>query len=372
MNENNQVKAFSAFFSAWLIAAVILIPQAHAACTWYDSQMNPYPSQAELCSAKSGVYGAATPYGEGCCQYNNSGVCNVSGLSHTCTPNNCVKGEQQSSGFYDMGTNPAASPQRVGCDGGCTTTFDGTFPAYRSLVGGVYHYFGQGTWTKDGTECNEGPSSPPSTPNTPPDQCSPTQYQGQVNGVTVCIDPSNHQPSNPNTAPPPPSSPDKSNTTTTNPDGSQTTTTITNNNDGTTTTTITNVSPDGKTTTSSSNTTKKDGSPIDPIKQGDFCKANPDNPLCVKQADECKNYPDRVGCSKFGDAGSVTVGSTTIPVSTDYTPVGGAGVCPADVTVRGITFSYQPICNFASAVRPLVIGFAWLSFAFIVAGVVRK
>lgn len=90
------------------------------------------------------------------------------------------------------------------------------------------------------------------------------------------------------------------------------------------------------------------------------------------QPDPCKSHPDRVGCVVLGTAPAPELLQTlTVPVAPDYSPVGGAGSCPASVTVSGITWSYQPFCDFASAIRPLIIGFAWLSFAFIVAGTVR-
>lgn len=88
----------------------------------------------------------------------------------------------------------------------------------------------------------------------------------------------------------------------------------------------------------------------------------------------CDQNPNTIGCSQYGDAGAAeTIPTTTLPATVTVTPVGGSGVCPADVvTTRfGITWSYQPICDFASAVRPFVLGFAWLSFAFVVAGAVR-
>lgn len=90
------------------------------------------------------------------------------------------------------------------------------------------------------------------------------------------------------------------------------------------------------------------------------------------QPDACEKHPESVGCSSYGTADPMQPLSTlTVPLNPDYSPVGGAGSCPAPITVKGITWSYQPICDFATAIRPLIIGFAWLSFAFIVAGTVR-
>lgn len=102
---------------------------------------------------------------------------------------------------------------------------------------------------------------------------------------------------------------------------------------------------------------------------------NPDPTDTPEQPpDPCDEHPERAGCVDLGTPEPTEPLETLeIPVSPNVTPVGGAGSCPADVTTSafGITFSYQPFCDFATAIRPLIIGFAWLSFAFIVAGTVR-
>lgn len=87
---------------------------------------------------------------------------------------------------------------------------------------------------------------------------------------------------------------------------------------------------------------------------------------------DCDKYPTNIGCSKYGDIPAAeTLPTLTVPVSPSVTPVGTAGMCPSSVVVGPVTWSYQPFCDFASAIRPLIIGFAWLSFAFIVVGAVR-
>lgn len=89
---------------------------------------------------------------------------------------------------------------------------------------------------------------------------------------------------------------------------------------------------------------------------------------------ECQQHPNTIGCAEFGAIpGPESLTTLQVPVSPTIIPVGGAGSCPADITtsIYGLTWSYQPICDFASAIRPLIIGFAWLAFAYIVAGTVR-
>lgn len=88
----------------------------------------------------------------------------------------------------------------------------------------------------------------------------------------------------------------------------------------------------------------------------------------------CEENPNSIGCAQFGDIPAPDALPTAeIPASTSVVPIGGPGVCPASITTSkfGLTWSYQPICDFASAVRPFVLGFAWLGFAYIVAGTVR-
>lgn len=92
------------------------------------------------------------------------------------------------------------------------------------------------------------------------------------------------------------------------------------------------------------------------------------------QQTDCDKYPNIIGCSQYGQTPAAEpLNTLEVPVSPTVTPVGGAGSCPADITtsIYGLTWSYQPICDFASAIRPLIIGFAWLAFAYIVAGTVR-
>ncbi|MNY71337.1 Neisseria meningitidis TspB protein [compost metagenome] len=62
------------------------------------------------------------------------------------------------------------------------------------------------------------------------------------------------------------------------------------------------------------------------------------------------------------------------------TPDGGWGAssasCPADKTASlsfgPIAFSYEPLCLFASGIRPMVIALAWFSAALTFFGFARK
>lgn len=99
-----------------------------------------------------------------------------------------------------------------------------------------------------------------------------------------------------------------------------------------------------------------------PEKQDDFCKQNPDSLACME-----KGEPDEL------DLETRSNGSMVSPVS-----VGGAGHCMADKTLamatmgRSITFTYKPICDLASMVRPLILALAWLLAGWIMVGAVKE
>lgn len=61
-----------------------------------------------------------------------------------------------------------------------------------------------------------------------------------------------------------------------------------------------------------------------------------------------------------------------VPGLFSYTPFGGAGSCPADVTENtkfgNVTMSYAPVCRVAEGVKPFVILLAIISAFFIVSG----
>jgi hypothetical protein len=99
-----------------------------------------------------------------------------------------------------------------------------------------------------------------------------------------------------------------------------------------------------------------------------------DTPEPAPDPDICQKNPDSLMCAALGTPPAAeTVPTTSLPVDATVTPIGGAGTCPASVSLpHGITWSYQPICDFASAIRPFIIGFAWLSFSYIVVGAIKQ
>lgn len=145
--------------------------------------------------------------------------------------------------------------------------------------------------------------------------------------------------------------------------------------DGSTVQPMAKVSPNGDSVTIDTYDqplTDSTGAPVPP----DTVPVDTVEPLPPAQTD-CDKYPNSIGCSEYGVPSTPDVIPTNqIAVSTGFTPVGGAGSCPADVQLsfmgQIIPWSYSPICDFATMIRPLIIGFAWLSFGFTVISGFRK
>lgn len=196
----------------------------------------------------------------------------------------CAQGSNYSSGYYSIGSSPTGIPQTVGCDGNCGTVFVGSSPESRRLVNGVYQYFAKGAYERDGTTCETG--SAPVSPAVasaltvePTPTCGADQTLLTVSGASVCVTTSTGLPVNPNAA----------STATEN----STVSTVTNQDGSTTTTTTRTVNaPGGGGQINEVTTVNKDAAgvitggsitstaPADPLK--DFCKDNPQAPLCSK------------------------------------------------------------------------------------------
>jgi hypothetical protein len=91
---------------------------------------------------------------------------------------------------------------------------------------------------------------------------------------------------------------------------------------------------------------------------------------------DCDKYPDAVGCLKVGVV-PLPDPIPTVTAQANLSPVSlGAGSCPAPKTIvlhfQTLSMSYQPYCDFASMLKPLVVAFAWLSAGFLVLGSVRE
>jgi hypothetical protein len=80
----------------------------------------------------------------------------------------------------------------------------------------------------------------------------------------------------------------------------------------------------------------------------------------------------------FGDISPEVVGSKTVNVgitkAADFGPVTGTCPAPKTVVIMGVTLTMPMtlLCDFAAAINPLLIGFAWLSASLTFFGFARK
>lgn len=144
--------------------------------------------------------------------------------------------------------------------------------------------------------------------------------------------------------------------------------------DGSTSQPMASVSPNGDSITVDTfdqPLTDSAGNPVPNPQPQDTAEPAPE------QKTDCDKYPTSVGCTDLGTPASPEpVPTTELPVNATVTPIGGSGACPSPASLsflgQPLTWSYQPICDFAGMIRPLVIGFAWLTFGLIVVGAIRK
>lgn len=111
---------------------------------------------------------------------------------------------------------------------------------------------------------------------------------------------------------------------------------------------------------------------------GDFCQKNPTHATCKgdKDTDECIDHPERASCSELRDAppedglGGQTLGVSSISV----VGVSGSGGCPSGGSMpKGLgNYDFSPMCDFASAMQPIVLAFAFLSAGLIVIGAFKE
>ena len=101
----------------------------------------------------------------------------------------------------------------------------------------------------------------------------------------------------------------------------------------------------------------------------------------TEETDLCKLHPDILACVKVAKPGELE--PTPVPndlKNLQITPDQGwgpsAGTCPAPKTaqVMGVALEmpFTMLCDFASAIKPLFIAFAWLSAALTFFGLGRK
>lgn len=86
----------------------------------------------------------------------------------------------------------------------------------------------------------------------------------------------------------------------------------------------------------------------------------------------CDQYPDILACQKVDAAPTPDALDTkdkAISITPDAGWGGGAGSCPAGRALsHGAVYSFQPVCDFATGVRPVLIAVAWLAAGLILIG----
>jgi hypothetical protein len=172
---------------------------------------------------------------------------------------------------------------------------------------------------------------------------------GTANGATVvtCIDPKTTT-SNSSTTSSSSTADDGTTTDTTSTNSSSSTSSgLTGTTTGSTTSTTTTVvkNPDGTTTTTTATT-----------------ETSADKACSADSTD--------VSCASLGEAASGTLSTQAADMSYSAQSWGsGSATCPKGPTVRGITISYQPFCDFLTDLRPVVLALAGLIAAYILFGV---
>lgn len=99
-----------------------------------------------------------------------------------------------------------------------------------------------------------------------------------------------------------------------------------------------------------------------------------------KDPDLCEKNPDILACAKWklGELDATPVPNKVVDLAINkedgFGPANGQCPAPKTATVLGMTLSFPwtLICDVASMIRPLLIGFAWLSAALTFIGIGRK
>ena len=93
----------------------------------------------------------------------------------------------------------------------------------------------------------------------------------------------------------------------------------------------------------------------------------------------CDQYPDIVACAKLGEAPEVKPvkneeKTLEIKKENGWGPENGTCPAPKTATVAGVALemSFQPLCDFSTGIRPVIIGLAWISAVLGFLGLSRK
>lgn len=117
----------------------------------------------------------------------------------------------------------------------------------------------------------------------------------------------------------------------------------------------------------------------DPQQEQDEGPGQDPNPKPQENPGLCDQYPDIVACAKLGqapEAKPVENIDKTLEIKKEqgWGPENGTCPAPKTATVAGVSLemSFQPLCDFATGIRPVIIGLAWISAVFGFLGLSRK
>lgn len=104
-----------------------------------------------------------------------------------------------------------------------------------------------------------------------------------------------------------------------------------------------------------------------------------DKPKPEEQQSLCEKHPDIVACAKLGEPGQATpvpdeTKTLTIDPENGFGPSDASCPPPRTVEVAGLTLSmpFDLLCDFATGLKPVIVGLAWLTAAFTFMGIGRR
>ena len=104
-----------------------------------------------------------------------------------------------------------------------------------------------------------------------------------------------------------------------------------------------------------------------------------DKPKPEEQQSLCEKHPDIVACAKLGEPGQATpvpneTKTLTIDPENGFGPSDATCPPPRTVEVAGLTLSmpFDLLCDFATGLKPVIVGLAWLTAAFTFMGIGRR
>jgi len=103
-----------------------------------------------------------------------------------------------------------------------------------------------------------------------------------------------------------------------------------------------------------------------------------DKPKPEEQQSLCEKHPDIVACQKLGTLSPTPLQQSTVPLAINreegFGPADGMCPAPKEFVVMGkqMAFRWDLLCDFAHGIRPILIGFAYLSAVLAFMGLTRR